>query len=501
MTATSSAPLLEHLPLRIRLLPLIILTILIQALQATSPVSYPSRSVTIDRKPLDSPPVNILLIVSDDAGYQDFGFTGGTGKIRTPALDRLASEGVIFNQAYVTASVCCPSRMGLITGRYQQRFGAECNVPRIPTPGYSVHDLGLDLKEQTMGDHMKQAGYRTLMAGKWHLGSQDSFHPSNRGFDIFHGFLGGSRSYRPLLNPSHDQALYHNRNIIHEGNSVTYLTDDLTTAAITFMKESQRRPFFIFLSYNAVHTPMEARDEDLDRLPEDLQGRRRLYAAMTHSMDNNVGRLMEFLDDNNLSQHTLVAFVNDNGGATNNASQNAPLRGFKGSYFEGGIRVPLVMRWPGTLPANRHYDLPVSTLDLLPTFIAAAGGSQPTAELDGKNLIPYITDNTRDDAPHDYLFWRLWRAAAARSGKWKLIRIAENPLKSDRKLLSPLILFNLESDPYEQSNVAEVFPQVTTHLLTKLEQWETKLVPPRWYDGTRWQHWAQMQVHNHRMTP
>ena len=243
MTATSSTPLLEHLPLRIRLLPLIILTLLVQALQAASAVSHPSRSVTIDRKPLDSPPVNILLIVSDDAGYQDFGFTGSTGKIRTPALDRLASEGVIFNQAYVTASVCCPSRMGLITGRYQQRFGAECNVPKIPTPGYSVHDLGLDLKEKTMGDHMKQIGYRTLMAGKWHLGSQDSFHPSNRGFDVFHGFLGGSRSYRPLLNPSHEQALYHNRNIIHEGNSVTYLTDDLTTAAITFMKESQRRPF------------------------------------------------------------------------------------------------------------------------------------------------------------------------------------------------------------------------------------------------------------------
>lgn len=500
MTATSSAPLLQDLPLRIRLILLIMLTGLIQPLQATGPFPYSSRSASIDRKPPDSLPVNILLIVSDDAGYHDFGFTGGTGTIRTPALDRLASEGVIFNHAYVTASVCCPSRMGLITGRYQQRFGAECNVPRVPTPGYTVHDLGLDPTEQTMGNHMKQAGYRTLMAGKWHLGSNDIFHPSNRGFDVFHGFLGGSRSYRPLLNPSHEQALFHNRSVIHERDAVTYLTDDLTTAAITFMKESQPRPFFVFLSYNAVHTPMEARDEDLNRVPGELQGRRRLYAAMTQSMDNNVGRIMEFLDDNQLAQRTLVVFVNDNGGATNNASQNAPLRGFKGSYFEGGIRVPFVMRWPGTLPANRHYDLPVSTLDLLPTFIAAAGGPQTTAELDGKNLIPYITEN-RDDGPHDYLFWRLWRAAAVRSGKWKLIRIAENPLKSDRKLLAPLILINLQTDPYEQSNVAEVFPQVSTHLLTKLEQWETKLVPPRWYDGIRWQHWAQMQVRNHRMTP
>ena len=440
---------------------------------------------------------NIILIISDDAGYSDFGFNGGR-QIPTPHLDRLAREGVVCTQGYVTASVCCPSRMGLMTGRYQQRFGAECNCPAIATPGFTKGDLGLEPGERTMGDDLRHAGYKTMMIGKWHLGEPEQYHPLQRGFDEFYGFLGGSRSYWPIKSPGVGAAMMHNHQRLNEEEQITYTTDNLTDAALDFIERHKDRPFFVYLSYNAVHTPMHAKEEDIEQCADISPQRRRIYAAMTRSMDQNVGRVTKALRDGGLEDNTLVVFINDNGGATNNASINRPLRGHKGTYWEGGIRVPFTVKWPGRLPAGRKYHSPVSTLDLLPTFLAAARADHRGKALDGVNLLPFL-EGRKKELPHEYLFWRLWRAAAVRAGRWKLIRVAADPLQEERELLLPLMLFDLEKDPGETQNLAEKNPEKAKELLHALERWEKGLAQPRWYDGTAWRHWADVQIENHRM--
>lgn len=440
---------------------------------------------------------NIVFIISDDAGYADFGFNGGV-QIPTPHLDRLAKEGVVCRQGYVSASVCCPSRAGLITGRYQQRFGAECNVPTIPTPGFSKDDFGLELSETTMGDDLRRAGYRTMLLGKWHLGDLPKYHPMKRGFDEFYGFLGGSRSYWPIKKYNNHASMWRDDKPIDEEKEIEYLTDDLTDAAIEFIERNKKDPFFVYLSYNAVHSPMHAKEEDIEQMSEITPKKRRIYAAMTKSMDENVGRVTKALRDLKLEDNTMVVFVNDNGGAMGNSSDNRPLRGAKGSYWEGGIRVPFTVKLPGRIKANAEFDKPVSTLDLLPTFLAVAGGKHEGKELDGVNLLPYLTGENKE-TPHEYLFWRLWRAAAVRKGKWKLIRIASDPLEKERKLLAPAILIDMEKDPAETSNVAKDNPEVTANLLAALNGWEKTLTQPRWYDGISWKHWADMQVKGHRI--
>ncbi len=440
---------------------------------------------------------NIILVISDDAGYSDFGFNGGD-QIPTPHLDKLAYEGVICNQGYVTASVCGPSRSGLIVGRYQQRFGAECNCAAVPTPGYTKDDFGVDTSECTIADGLKGAGYNTMMIGKWHLGEELQYHPLKRGFDEFYGFLGGSRSYWPIKNPGKGSAMMRDYKALNEQEEIKYTTDDMTDAAIDFIKRKKDKPFFIFLSYNAVHTPMHAKEEDIEQFTEITHKNRRIYAAMTKSMDGNIGRVMKVLKDYNLDDNTMIVFINDNGGPTNNSSINRPLRGYKGSYWEGGIRVPFVIKWPGKLPAGSHYDQPVSTLDLMPMMLAAAGAKHAGKKLDGVNLLPYLRGENKGK-PHEYLFWRLWRTAAVRKDDWKLLRIAEDPLSKEKKLLLPLMLFNLKNDPGETTNVADKYPKIAKDLLAALENWEKELAPPRWYDGTNWQHWADMQIKNHRL--
>jgi arylsulfatase A-like enzyme len=440
---------------------------------------------------------NIVLIISDDAGYSDFGFNGGN-QIPTPNLDWLAEKGVTCSQGYVTASVCCPSRMGLMTGRYQQRFGAECNVPTIPTPGFTKDDLGKEISEHTIGNGLQDAGYRTMLIGKWHLGEHPPYHPLKCGFDEFYGFLGGSRSYWPLKNPARGSAIMHNNETVDEEKQIKYTTDDFTDAAMEFIKKNKADPFFIYLSYNAVHTPMHAKEEDIEQFMEITPGKRRIYAAMTRSMDENVGRLRKTLKQHNLEDNTLIIFINDNGGATNNASVNKPLRGAKGTYWEGGIRVPFVIRWPGVLAEGIEYKNPVSTLDILPTLLAAAGGKHTGKKLDGVNILPYLKGR-KNGKPHKYLFWRLWRVAAVRRDNWKLIRVAEDPLSENRKNLLEPMLFNIEKDIAETQNLAQRHPEITTELLTALENWEKQLAQPRWYDGINWQHWADEQVKNHKM--
>jgi arylsulfatase A-like enzyme len=442
---------------------------------------------------------NVIIILSDDAGYADFGPTGGN--FPTPNIDRLADQGIFCSQGYVTGSTCTPSRMGLMSGRYQQRFGAECNVPTIPTPGFTKDDLGLETDETTLGDVMQSQGYRTMAIGKWHLGERPQYHPNERGFDEFYGFLGGSRTYWPAENPSHGTAIRRNDDPVNELEEITYLTDDLTDAAIDFVERNQEDPFFIYLAYNAVHAPFHAKEEDLENCPRLDPEVRWMVSAMTKSMDDNVGRLLARLDELELTDDTLIVFLNDNGGTQGKAHSNGSLRGFKGTYWEGGIRVPYIVSWPAQLPKGLQYDQPISSLDLLPTCLAAAGGEvDPAWEMDGVNLLPYLSGEN-ETVPHENLFWRFWRVSVARQGPWKLLRVAENPLEEDRELLAPLMLVNLDDDPAETTNVASKHPEVTADLLRRLEAWEEPLGQPRWYDGSAWQHWQEEQLKNHPIEP
>lgn len=427
---------------------------------------------------------NIIVVLSDDAGYADFSSYGGR-QIPTPNIDAIAAAGVRFTNAYVSASVCAPSRAGLLTGRYQQRFGFEHNTSREPASGYTHSDMGMDPAEKTIGDELKSNGYRTLAIGKWHQGSEEKHFPLNRGFDQFYGFIGGQRSFFTYKKtPPREQQLYSNRHIVPE-DSITYLTDMWTDKAISFIKNKDEKPFFIYLAYNAVHTPKDARRELWEKFPDISDRGRRTYAAIMTSLDLNVGRLTQALREGGLEENTLVFFVNDNGGATNNSSDNGLLRGMKGSKWEGGIRVPMMMKWPKKVPGNSTYTHPVSTLDILPTSIAASNGRRKGSKiLDGVNLLPYIMKQNKS-VPHQTLFWRRGGAAAVREGNWKLIRVTSNPV----------LLFNLEKDQSETTNLASQNPEIVKQLLQRLSEWEKELSTPHWGSTSA----DENQILKHRM--
>lgn len=411
---------------------------------------------------------NVILVLTDDAGYADFGAYGGK-EIPTPHIDSLINSGVRFTNAYVSASVCAPSRAGLLTGRYQQRFGFEHNMSGPPTKGFTKTDMGLDPKENTIADEMKANGYRTLAIGKWHLGDEQKHDPLQRGFDEFYGFVGGHRSFFPYKKvPKKAEELRSNLEVVPETN-VTYLTDMWTDKAISFMNKKDAAPFFIYLSYNAVHTPVDAKKAYWDKFSHIPDSGRRSYAALMASLDDNIGKLTQSLKANNLDENTLIVFLNDNGGATSNYSDNGVLRGMKGSKWEGGIKVAMALSWKNKLPKNKEYNPSVISLDVLPTILGAVGAKQIGKNaLDGIDLFQYVTNKTK--APPRDLFWRRGAAAAVREGNWKLIRVKTNPV----------LLFDLEKDASETNNVAAQNPQIVNRLLGKIATWEKGISTPHW---------------------
>ncbi len=416
---------------------------------------------------------NIVLLFADDAGYADFGFHGSTD-FRTPNLDELARTGVLFSQGYVSDPTCGPSRAGLITGRYQQKFGfEENNVPGFMSANSAQlgTEMGLPVDEKTIADHLKSLGYATAVFGKWHLGHGDQFHPSRRGFDEFVGFRGGARSFFAYPDGQADRP--ENRFERGFGNYEEpdgYLTDVLADEAVAFMERNAEGPFFVFLSFNAVHVPMDALASDLALFPE-LNGLRRQLAAMTLAMDRASGKVLDAIDALELSDHTIVVFTNDNGGPTDrNGSNNYPFAGTKSNHLEGGIRVPLLMRWPERLNAGDVYSEPVSTLDLLPTFHAAAGGDLAAlGDIDGVDLLPFIRREV-DGRPHRTLFWKKDVRATIRDGDWKLMRFADRPPE----------LYKLTEDHAEQNNLASQHPELVASLFKKIFAWEQTLERSRW---------------------
>ena len=415
-------------------------------------------------------PPNVLLIVSDDAGYADFGFHGGE-LFPTPRLDALASEGVQFGQAYVSASVCSPSRAGLLTGRYQQRFGHEHNFS-----GNSGPEVGLPVGETTLADALGAQGYHSIVLGKWHLGYGPDMHPNARGFDEFYGFLQGSRSFWAIEGNERNRL---QRDGVPVVESFEYMTQALADEAAAFVARradaDPDQPWFAYLSFNAVHTPMHALDGDLatiDALPgaHALNPQRRDLAAMTVAMDRSIGTVLDALEAHGVADDTLVVFVNDNGGAWNNASSNAPLRGTKGTPYEGGVRVPMLVRWPGVMPPDTRYELPVSTLDVFATSVAAAGGELlPEPALDGVDLRPFVTGETAE-RPHEGLFWRRRDNRAVRVLDWKLVSYDAGPVE----------LYDLAHDPREQDDVSARHPSFVAQLEAVYAAWASGLVPPAW---------------------
>jgi arylsulfatase A-like enzyme len=418
-------------------------------------------------KPKDKP--NIILIFSDDAGFADFSLNGNK-LILTPNIDAIAANGVQFTNAYVSGPVCSPSRAGLLTGRYQQRFGHEYNIGG----NFDNNDpdsIGLAVTETTIADRLKAEGYHTGLIGKWHLGEKPQFHPNKRGFDDFFGMLKGSSAYTA------GKAKNIERNGVKvPARELAYLTDEFGDEAVQFIEENQDDPFFLFLSFNAPHGPLHARADYLEEARSDFRTEQRaINAAMTRSLDENIGKVMEQLRRLNLEKNTLVIFTNDNGGAMPyNASLNAPFSGTKGTFLEGGIHVPFMAQWPREIEKGTVFENQVITLDILPTAVAAAGGTN-AKNLDGVDLIPFLKVK-EFILPHESLFWRLGHAGAMRTGDWKMIWF-------DDKLPR---LHNLSSDIAEQIDLSEREPEILEQMLKEFHDWEKGLVKPLWRTDTIW---------------
>lgn len=409
---------------------------------------------------------NIIVILLDDAGYADFGFMGSED-LETPHIDQLAKDGVIFTDAHVSATVCAPSRAGLITGQYQQRFGFEANH----TGDEHTGDIGLATNVITMADVFQKNNYKTIAIGKWHLGAKEHNHPNNRGFNEFYGFLAGGRSYFPMKNPSVEHMLQNNgERVIFDG----YLTDVLGDKSVSFVEEHKNQPFFMYLSYNAVHTPMEAKEEDLKK----YDGHdRQVLAAMTWSLDQNIGKLRNKLQELNLIDNTLIFFLSDNGGAHNNDSNHGVLKGWKGNKFEAGHRVPFVMSWPQEVKGNTHFDGLTSSLDIFTTAIAAAG-IQPDQNqiLDGVDLLPFLKGDKTGN-PHNELYWRKLDEAGARLGHHKLVRLKNYGST----------LYNLSDDIGETNNLTNSEKDIFKSLKENLLKWEANMAEPLWGEGEEWE--------------
>ncbi len=417
---------------------------------------------------------NFVLIVADDLGYADLGFTGST-QIKTPSIDLLAASGVRFTQGYVSSAVCSPSRAGFLTGRNQVSFGHDNNLGGSQ-PGFDPQFLGLPLTERTIADHLSELGYVNGLVGKWHLGYEPQFHPQKRGFDEFWGYTGGGHDYFTALPDGKGYKAPIECNY-KTPQDITYITDDVGNECVDFIDRHQDEPFFLFASFNAPHTPMQALAEDLELYKHIQNKKRRTYAAMVHRLDLNVGKIVDALDSNGIRENTLVVFISDNGGPTNtNGSLNAPYNGQKGILLEGGVHVPFIMSWPSTIPAGSTYDKPVISLDFAPTFIDLAGG-EITEELkfDGVNLLPYIL-NQNEALPHQDLKWRFTISAAIREGDWKLIRLPDR---------LPM-LYHLPTDISEQNNLALDSLTITKDLLKKLGDWDLDQPHPVFLEGAVW---------------
>jgi arylsulfatase B len=433
---------------------------------------------------------NVVVLLADDLGYGELGCQGNR-QIPTPHIDAIAAAGVRFTSGYVTAPNCSPSRAGLLTGRYGTRFGHEFNPigAMNEDPG-----MGLPLQQKTLAEALQKAGYVTGVFGKWHLGGTAHYHPYRRGFDEFYGFMheghyfvpppwegvstwlrrktlpgggAGRRTFGKVTYSTHmenDEPDYDADNPILRGSQPVdeqaYLTDALTREAVNFIERHRDKPFFLFLAYNAVHSPLQGADKYMQQFEHIEDFQRRIFAATLANLDDSVGEVTKAIRREGLEDSTMVYFISDNGGPTRElTSSNLPLRGEKGQMYEGGIRVPFMVQWPGKIPGGMTYQRPVITTDIFATTFAAAGLSMAGAgELDSVNLLPYIRGEKEGD-PHTSLYWRQGGKRALRKGDMKIVRQG-----------AAWELYDLSQDISEADNLAKSKPALLNELV---KEWET----------------------------
>lgn len=412
----------------------------------------------------DSKP-NIIIILADDAGYSDFGFMG-SDEIKTPNLDQLAFDGVTFNNAYVSASVCSPSRAGLLTGMYQQRFGHECNLD-------SDVNNSFDPNQITIAEALKTEGYNTGLIGKWHLGDKTQNHPLKNGFDYFWGFISGARNYFYDPNEEFRNSI---RNVVENYTQTRfdgYLTDVLGDKAIGFINKNHEsnNPFFLFLSFNAPHTPMHAKDDVLEKFKDNP---RQVYASMMWSMDEAIGSVIEALKENDQYDNTIIYFLSDNGAAMSNDASPFPFKGWKGNQYEGGIKTPMIMTWKNKIKSNTQFDGFISALDIFKTSLEVSNvNKEYMINADGKNIMNFLNDN---NIKNENLFWRKDKMATVRSGDYKLIRLND----------TSTVLYNIKKNYFEDFDLKINESQVHDSLLKLLSSWENTLIDPNWIENKNW---------------
>lgn len=419
---------------------------------------------------VDKQKPNILVILADDMGYGDLSCVGSQ-VIKSPNIDQLAANGVFCTSAYVTASVCAPSRAGMLTGRFPHRFGFEDNLSHWTEDTYTKERFhGLNPSELTIADHLKATGYQTALIGKWHLGYATVHHPNQRGFDYFCGMIGGGHQY--YLDKGNNQLERNGLNITNFSDN--YITDFFTQEALNWIETKKEDTWFLFMSYNAPHTPMQAKEEDLKDFAHIKDKGRRSYAAMVQALDRGVGEIIQKLKDEGIYENTLIVFLSDNGGATINHSWNGPLSGCKGNCREGGIRVPMIWQWPKEIPAGKTSEAVISSLDLLPSFLSVAntepikafdinGQKKISRTYDGINMLPILKGEKK--AQPRTLFWKLQGQSAVLNGEDKLIRLSHRPAQYFRPI----------EDIGERHDLTQEQPMKYKELYQQLFKWETSL--------------------------
>jgi arylsulfatase A-like enzyme len=472
--------------------------------QEASTQEAPVQEALADRRP------NILWLIADDLGYGELSCQGVTD-VPTPGIDRLAKTGIRFTQAYVSASFCSPSRAGLLSGRYQTRFGHELN----PVGDHNREPLaGMPAEVDTVAEALRNEGYRTGLVGKWHLGGTPELHPQEQGFESFFGFLNEGHYYVPKpyegvltflrrkelpqggqgrqrvgetifsTHLPYDEPAYDFHNPLMRGTQEVevdeYYTDAITREACDFIEGHAEEPFFLCVTYSAVHSPMQAPLETIDEYSQIKDVHRRVFAGMLHHLDRSVDTLLNRLEELNLAQDTLVVFLSDNGGPTRElTSSNAPLRSGKGSLYEGGIRVPMLVRWPSRWKGASEFKDPVIALDWMPTMLAAAEAPAPPVT-DGVNLLPYL-DGKGAGRPHSSLYWRMGNKTAFRNGDWKIIAQSRSGLVADQQARSlKWELYHLKDDLSENHDLASAEPERLRQLIEAWAVVNAEMVEPRW---------------------
>ena len=448
---------------------------------------------------------NIIVFFADDLGYGELGCQGNS-EIPTPYIDSIAESGVRFTAGYVAGPNCSPSRAGLLTGRTPTRFGYEFNPigARNEEPG-----IGLPSKEVTIAETLQDAGYTTGLIGKWHQGGGAEYHPFRHGFDEFFGFTHEGHYFVPppwkgvttmlrrkslpdgskgrwegekrLIYSTHMKSAEPdydaNNPIVRGGQPVVeseYLTDAFTREAVDFIDRHDDKPFFLYLAYNAVHSPLQGADKYMKKFAHIEDVHRRIFAAMLANMDDSVGAVMNQLRKSGLEENTLVFFLSDNGGPTRElTSSNLPLRGEKGQMYEGAIRVPYMVQWKGKIPAGEVYHQPVSSFDIYATAVANSAGVTVPEQVEGVDLLPFLKGEDQG-RPHETLYWRQGGKAAMRHGDWKIVRMGKR-LQAGRAKWE---LYDLSKDISEQTNLAGVHPEILAELISRWNEMNSEMVDP-----------------------